>query len=305
MSPTPQPLDVEQSCGRGEWDGRARRRRGVVILVIALLTAVAVVAPAAAAIRPSWWSNVARSVGEPQSEIVLRVQASDDDAEERIAKNPKRGGRMFIASRDLDLGYDRKAKRLTGIRFVDVDLNPGDRVSEAFIQFEANEDNDSTSRISIWAEATGDAAKFTTAKWNISARPRSDAEVTWNIPDWPREEERAGAQRTVDLSSLVNEVLARPDWQRGNAIVFIMSGDGDRAAESWDGGGAAPALHLTTTSAAPTTTSTSTTTAAPTTTSTSTTSAAPTTTSTSTTTAAPTTTTSTSTTTAAPTTTTS
>ena len=57
--------------------------------------------------------------------------------------------------------------------------------------------------------------------------------------------ERSERQRTADLSALIQEVIALPDWQAGNALVFIISGSGERDAESYDGDPtAAPRLYV-------------------------------------------------------------
>jgi hypothetical protein len=61
------------------------------------------------------------------------------------------------------------------------------------------------------------------------------------------EGEQSEKQRTPNLSSLIQEVVAQPDWQEGNAPVFIISGSGRRAAESYEGGGDqqnAPMLYV-------------------------------------------------------------
>ena len=46
--------------------------------------------------------------------------------------------------------------------------------------------------------------------------------------------ERSEKQRTPSLSSLIQEVVAQPDWQEGNAVAFIITGSGKRVAESYD-----------------------------------------------------------------------
>jgi hypothetical protein len=40
--------------------------------------------------------------------------------------------------------------------------------------------------------------------------------------------------RTPDLSHLVNGIINRPDWSEGNAIVFVISGEGRRVIEAFD-----------------------------------------------------------------------
>jgi len=51
--------------------------------------------------------------------------------------------------------------------------------------------------------------------------------------------ERSEKQRTPDLSSLIQEVVDQPDWQKGNSLVLVISGSGRRNAESdyvgWSG----------------------------------------------------------------------
>ncbi len=57
--------------------------------------------------------------------------------------------------------------------------------------------------------------------------------------------ERSGKQRTPSLSSLIQEVVAQPDWQEGNAVAFIITGSGKRVAESYDGDkDSAPVLYV-------------------------------------------------------------
>jgi len=51
--------------------------------------------------------------------------------------------------------------------------------------------------------------------------------------------------RTPDLSGIVQEIVNRPSWESGNAMVFIIDGTGHRTADSYDGSsGDAPLLHV-------------------------------------------------------------
>ena len=45
---------------------------------------------------------------------------------------------------------------------------------------------------------------------------------------------------------MIQELADQKDWEEGNAIVLIISGDGERDAVSFDGGGreAAPMLQI-------------------------------------------------------------
>ncbi len=51
--------------------------------------------------------------------------------------------------------------------------------------------------------------------------------------------------RTPNLSSIAQEIVNRPSWESGNAMVFIIDGTGHRTADSYDGSsGDAPLLHV-------------------------------------------------------------
>ena len=59
--------------------------------------------------------------------------------------------------------------------------------------------------------------------------------MKWSPEPWNVRGERSEKQRTPDLSSLIQEVVDQPGWRQGNAMVFIISGSGERVAESYDG----------------------------------------------------------------------
>jgi hypothetical protein len=53
------------------------------------------------------------------------------------------------------------------------------------------------------------------------------------------------AQRTPDISSIIQEVVDRSGWSSGNSLVLIITGSGERVAESYNGDrNGAPLLHV-------------------------------------------------------------
>jgi len=57
--------------------------------------------------------------------------------------------------------------------------------------------------------------------------------------------EAAAAQRTPDVSALVQAVVSRTGWASGNALAVQFSGTGRRTAEAFEGGASfAPVLHV-------------------------------------------------------------
>ena len=56
---------------------------------------------------------------------------------------------------------------------------------------------------------------------------------------------RTADQRTPNLAAVLQEVVGSQDWVSGNALALLVTGDGTRVAESFDGGAAkAPVLHI-------------------------------------------------------------
>ncbi|MDA3961331.1 MAG: hypothetical protein PF961_11120 [Planctomycetota bacterium] len=137
-------------------------------------------------------------------------------------------GGMELESSDLDFA----AKPWTGLRFVDLALASGAEIRRAQIQFSAKDTRDNQTPLTLWAEAADDAAPFNDQPGCVSARSRGAAEVAWSVPAW-QEGDTGPAQLTPDLSPLLTEVLARPGWRSGNAVVIVVHGQlGRRGAAS-------------------------------------------------------------------------
>jgi hypothetical protein len=52
-------------------------------------------------------------------------------------------------------------------------------------------------------------------------------------------------QQTPDIAPIIQEIVNRPGWSSGNSLVIIVSGTGERVAESYRGDPAgAPLLHV-------------------------------------------------------------
>ncbi len=176
--------------------------------------------------------------------VDVRVAASADDAEESASQ------RVDVGSSDLELSEEASAQTV-GIRFAGVDIPPGASIVRAYVQFTADEKQSGLTALVIQAEAADNAAGFTTATGNVSSRARTSAAVAWPaIPPWTAVGESGPQQRTPDIAPVIQEVVNRGGWARGNALVVIVSGSGRRTAESFDGDkGRAPLLHVDYTSA--------------------------------------------------------
>ncbi len=97
----------------------------------------------------------------------------------------------------------------------------------------------------IEGEATDNALTFTNANANISTRALTGATTDWAPAPWTTVGEAGTAQQTPNIAPIIQEIVERPGWSSGNALVINISGIGQRTAESFDGDPAgAPVLHV-------------------------------------------------------------
>lgn len=146
-------------------------------------------------------------------------------------------GAVTLTSSDLELVRDDgtgAGEQIVGLRFENLALPPGALVAQAHIQFAADETQSEATTLLIRAQAADSAPGFTPTANDLGARPLTTAAVVWTPPPWTTVDERGARQRTPDLSALLNEVLRRPGWTNGNAMVFLITGTGQRTADAAD-----------------------------------------------------------------------
>ena len=157
----------------------------------------------------------------------VKVAALADDAEESSS------GSIILNSSDLDLTYDLTTlQRGSGLRFNGLVIPHGARILNAYVQFQVRNASSAAASLRIEAQNADNPGTFTATTADITGRSRTAAFVTWTPPAWT-----SGAgpdQRTPNISSMVREVVSRPGWVSGNSLVIIITGTGDRSAQSWD-----------------------------------------------------------------------
>ena len=171
--------------------------------------------------------------------IDVRITAGVDDAEE----NPS--GAVSLNSSDLELTTDRSNVQLVGLRFAEVGIPTGAIITEAWIQFQVDETSSIATQLTLRAQAADNPASFSAANSNLSNRTRTGSGVGWNPLPWQNRDEAGAAQRTPGIATVIQEVVSRPGWQAGQALVVLIDGTGKRTAESFNGNAsAAPLLHI-------------------------------------------------------------
>jgi len=166
-----------------------------------------------------------------------RVSTGSDDAREYTSGEYI--GDVSTGSSDLDL----EEGVMVGVRFQGIQVPPGSVITNAYIMFTAEDPDSGSWVLGITGEASDNAAAFTSSDYNISNRTATAASVAWSSStSWVD----GSTYVSPNLTSIVNEIVARPGWVKGNSLVFILSGqDDERDAWSYDGSSArAPLLHI-------------------------------------------------------------
>ncbi len=166
--------------------------------------------------------------------VCTSIQSANDDVEE-IAN-----GNMYQGSTDIELIYDGnngRGEQKIGLRFNNVDIPNSAIIESAYIQFTADETSSGTVNLTIRGENSSNAAPFSTTNNYLSTRPTTNASVVWSPPNWNSIAQRGAAQKTPDLTNIVQEIVNKNGFDENSSMVFILSGSGTnkRVAESYEG----------------------------------------------------------------------
>lgn len=193
--------------------------------------------------------------GDPSAAPVLNIEyfmtdenryqiaAGEDDIEEYIAgaSQTQPVGSFDQGSSDLELGSedgDGTDPQLVGLRFTNIDLTANDEVTAAYIQFTVDEaKNADEGQFTIRAQMDPNPGAFEEVMNTVSARPTFTETVSWTVPadSWQTAGEAGPDQRTADITSLINLIIAQDGWAPGNAMVFTVEGINTKVAESFEG----------------------------------------------------------------------
>jgi hypothetical protein len=166
------------------------------------------------------------------------IAAGPDDVEQRSSN-----GRIWPATTDLDLVVDGSALQTVGLRFTGISPPHGARILNAHVQFQVDETSTGPTNLVVRAQASDDAPPFTTNRFDVTSRPTTSASSSWLPAAWPTVGARGPDQRTPNLAPMLQQVVDRPGWSSGRALVLVFSGSGTRVAESFEGT-FAPTLHI-------------------------------------------------------------
>jgi hypothetical protein len=175
--------------------------------------------------------------------VDLRIVAGTEDAEETV------DGAVSRTSNDLELVFNTEGgvtgNQTVGLRFIGVNIPQGSTIQNAYVQFQASEATSDVTTLAIQGQSADNAKGFTSAKKNISSRSRTAASASWSPASWTVIGEAGPNQQTSNIAAVMQQIVGRPGWTAGNALVLIVTGTGKRVASSYEGSASgAPLLHV-------------------------------------------------------------
>ncbi len=141
------------------------------------------------------------------------------------------------------VGPTTTENQTVGLRFTGVNVPQGVTIESATLEFSAAATGSDAASLTIKGEDTDNATTFLAASNNITNRTTTASTASWSaVPAWDNIDE---IHSSVDISNVVQEIVNRSGWCGGNAMAFIISGSGLRAAHAFDAGGSgAPVLRI-------------------------------------------------------------
>lgn len=138
---------------------------------------------------------------------------------------------------------DDGTSQMVGLRFTDLDIPRNAHILSAYVEFAAHEPPARTHSLTIRAQAKDDAPAIARAGGNPALTPLTIAGVEWS-PSARRSAAAWGhGERTPDLAPMLQEIVNRPGWTPGNAVVLVFTRTGE--GEAFEGGRTeAPLLQI-------------------------------------------------------------
>ena len=171
--------------------------------------------------------------------LSVPLTSDDDDVEEVAVSFGAPIGTMDLGSSDLELGEISSGQGFMhiGLRYNNITIPQGSTVTEAYVQFNADNTGADAVELTIYGENVANAAAYVGTLCELSARSLTTENVVWAIPEWVNKADRGDAQKTINIANIVNEIVNRTDWVSGNSINIIMKHTGVSVGASSSSGG--------------------------------------------------------------------
>ncbi|MHA7943935.1 choice-of-anchor D domain-containing protein [Formosa sp. 3Alg 14/1] len=154
--------------------------------------------------------------------IDIPISSSGGSAEEAFSDD----GYVSTSSSDLEFYHDGATEQIIGLYFDSIDIPNNAIITNAYIQFEVDEEGAGDVTVSITADASDNATPLgANGDFGLSVRPSTASTVNWAIPSWVGQKGNISEdQRTPNISSIITEITSRSGWSAGNSMAFLFSG---------------------------------------------------------------------------------
>lgn len=168
-------------------------------------------------------------VGFSTQTLTFPILSVDDDAEQN-----QNNGILYGTSSDLELVYDSTVQggnaqgyQNVGLRFNSIKIPQGAIINSAYIQFTAKDASSSPCSLQIQIEDSEDAQPYVDqAYFGVTDRTYLTDVVNWSPAAWTTVGAAGAAERTADLSALIQKVINKTNWNEGGAVAFKINGTG-------------------------------------------------------------------------------
>jgi len=182
-------------------------------------------------------ANVVSGPSSYHVNLTLPILTANDDGEEYG------NGSVNLSSSDIEMVQDGGAVFTVAYRFNGVALPDDAIITNAYIQFYAEEVQVGSADIDIAADGSPDPNPLTVG--NFSSRTFTSTSINWEPAPWPVIDAHGTDQQTPDISEVVQEVISTTGWDAENAIVIIMTGSGTRTGYAYNKDpGKSAVLHI-------------------------------------------------------------
>ena len=156
--------------------------------------------------------------------LQVTIQAATDDAYEA-------NGKMNTSALETVAGISDTTTNRAGYRFAAVSLPKTAKVTSAHLSLAYNWASASQVNTVLYGEASDKSATFSTATSNLTSRVRTSNNLPWNNMTMAA----AWGQTLVspDITSIVQEIVSRPNWASGNPITILQYQSGS-AQGTWE-----------------------------------------------------------------------
>ncbi|MCF7976399.1 MAG: hypothetical protein K9N55_21455 [Phycisphaerae bacterium] len=159
------------------------------------------------------------------------IADENDDGEDHIAHGDAvDDGAESRGSSDLEMPWDNDEpdlRQVVGLRFRDMPIPQGAPITEAYVQFTADNENLDGGPVNLIISGllVPDTGALGGGENFFERGPKTVAEVAWtDIPEWTSSQATA-ASRTPDISSIIQEIVNQDGWAPGNAIMLFIRDD--------------------------------------------------------------------------------